>query len=253
MSSYEQLLKEAAEAVVKTRNGIAVTGAGISVESGIEDFRSPGGLWSRYPPGEYASLHSFFDNPDKVWGLWHELGETLKTVKPNAAHEALAVLEEMGHIEAVITQNIDGLHQAAGSRTVIEYHGNASQIVCPSCKTQRPLEFSKEAAGAPRCEDCGGPMKPDVILFDEMIPEDALVTSDMLSGACEIMIVVGTSAQVYPAASLPYKAREAGAVIIECNLEKTAFTDVVVDFFLQGPAGTTLPQLLEEVKRIKAS
>lgn len=246
MSNLEAVVKEAARAIFQTTNAVAVTGAGISVESGIEDFRSPGGLWTRYPPQEYATLDAFYDNPDKVWEMWYDLGETLKKAKPNPAHLTLAELEDMGHLKAVITQNIDGLHHEAGNRTVIEYHGNAAQIMCPACTRRRPMDLSQRVLGAPRCE-CGGYMKPDIVLFGEIIPEYALKTSEMLAKGCSVMIVVGTSVQVYPAASLPYMAKEGGAVVIECNIEKTAFSDVVVDHFIQGPAGKTLPLLMAEI------
>ncbi len=242
----DNLYNGAADALRNTLNGIAITGAGISVESGIADFRSAGGLWSRYDPAEYATMEAFLYNPDKVWNMWYELADTLKDVKPNPAHYALARLEDMGHIKAVITQNIDALHHHAGSKTVIEYHGNADTIVCPACKRRRPMDMSQRALGAPRCE-CGGYMKPDVVLFGEVIPEYAMKTSERLARGCDVLIVVGTSATVYPAASLPYLAKEGGATIIECNTEPTAFTNAVTDVFLQGPAGTTLPELVRRV------
>ncbi len=239
----DDVLYERAAAVIRdTNNGIAVTGAGISVESGIPDFRSAGGLWSRYPPDQFATMEAFTQNPDKVWEMWYELAESLQGVEPNPGHYALAKLEEEGHIKAVITQNIDALHHHAGSNTVIEYHGNADKIACTACFRQRDMDLSHRALGAPRCE-CGGVMKPDVVLFGEVIPEYALRTSDMLARGCDVLVVVGTSAQVYPAASLPFLAKESGATIIECNTEPTNFTNVVTDIFLQGPAGETLPAL----------
>lgn len=251
MNTFEfddALYEQAADVVRNTLNGIAITGAGISVESGIADFRSADGLWARYDPAEYATMDAFLYNPDKVWEMWYELADTLKDVKPNPAHYALARLEEMGHIKAVITQNIDALHHHAGSKTVIEYHGNADTIVCPACSRRRPMDLSQRALGAPRCE-CGGYMKPDVVLFGEIIPEYALQTSERLARGCDVLIVVGTSATVYPAASLPYLAKEGGATVIECNTEPTAFTNTVTDFFLQGPAGLTLPELVRRVAK----
>lgn len=246
--SDDSVYLKAADAIRKTMNAIAVTGAGISVESGIPDFRSAGGLWTRYPPDQYATMDAFFRDPDKVWDMWYELADSLKKVKPNPGHYALAKLEEIGHIKAVITQNIDALHQHAGSNTVIEYHGNADQIACTACFRHRGMDLSHRDLGAPRCE-CGGIMKPDVVLFGEAIPEYALKTSDMLAKGCDVLIVVGTSAQVYPAASLPYLAKEKGAVIIECNIEPTSFTPVITDYFLQGPAGETLPRLVEHITK----
>lgn len=243
----ETLLREAAELLRGTLNGIAVTGAGISVESGIADFRSIDGLWSRYEPSEYATMEAFLYNPDKVWDLWYELAETLKGVKPNPAHYALARLEELGHIKAVITQNIDALHHHAGSRTVIEYHGNADTMVCPACSRRRPMDLSQRVLGAPRCE-CGGYMKPDVVLFGEAIPEYAMTTSERLARGCDVLVVVGTSATVYPAASLPYLAKEGGAKVIECNTERTSFTGTITDVFLQGPAGKVLPEIVRLIE-----
>ena len=238
---------EAAKAIKKTSNVIAVTGAGVSVESGIPDFRSPGGLWSKYPPSEYATYESFLADPDKVWIMFYELGEMLINAKPNPGHYALAELEEIGHLNAIITQNIDGLHQEAGNSSVIEYHGNAATLMCPACHRRRPMDLEQRKLGAPRCE-CGGYMKPDVVLFGEMIPPEALFRSEALAQTCDVLISVGTSAQVYPAAALPITAKEQGAYVIECNTEKTMFSHTITDAFLEGPSGQTLPRLLELVK-----
>lgn len=243
------LYEEVAKIIAKSKNVVAVTGAGISVESGIPDFRSPGGLWSKYPPDEYATIDAFLDNPDKVWELFYEIGETIIQAKPNPAHLALAKLEEQGHLVAVITQNIDNLHYEAGSKTVIEYHGNARTLHCLACKRRRPMSLSHRAHGAPRCE-CGGFMKPDVILFGEPIPSQALFMGETLAKSCEVMLVIGTSAQVYPAASLPYTAKQWGATVIEFNTNTTPFTESVTDFFIEGPVGKTLPQIVEKVEEI---
>ncbi|MCX8042487.1 MAG: RNA polymerase subunit sigma, partial [Thermodesulfobacteriaceae bacterium] len=168
-----EVMEKTAQIIANSKNVIAVTGAGISVESGIPDFRSPGGLWTKFPPEEYATYEAFLDNPDKVWELFYEIGETISNAKPNPAHVALAKLEELGHLVAVITQNIDNLHYEAGSKTVIEYHGNARTLYCPACRRRRPMSLSHKNHGAPRCE-CGGFMKPDVVLFGEPIPSQAL-------------------------------------------------------------------------------
>lgn len=243
------LITQAAQIIANSKNVVAVTGAGISVESGIPDFRSPGGLWSRYSPEEYASIDAFMDNPDKVWELFYAIGETIIKAKPNPAHFALARLEELGHLVAVVTQNIDNLHYEAGSKTVIEYHGNAQTLYCPACHRRRPMSLSHRNHGAPRCE-CGGVMKPDVVLFGEVIPSQALFTGETLAKSCEVMLVIGTSAQVYPAASLPYTAKQWGAVIIEFNTNRTSFTESVTDIFIEGPVGETLPRVLEKVEEI---
>lgn len=237
---------EAADRIRNAQRVIAVTGAGASVESGIPDFRSPGGLWTKYPPFEYATIEAFHEDPDKVWGMFYELGETLMQAEPNPAHYALARLEEKGFLQAVITQNIDALHQRAGSNTVIEYHGNADILVCSACFRRRRMDISHRDHGAPRCE-CGGYMKPNVVLFGEIIPPQALLQSETLARTCDALIIVGTSAQVYPAAGLPYTAKDGGAYIIECNVQPTDFTRTITDAFLQGPAGETLPRLADMV------
>ncbi len=239
---------DAASAAILGAGGVvSVTGAGISVESGIPDFRSAGGLWSKYPPQEYATIEAFYDNPDKVWEMWYELAESLRHVRPNPAHLALAELEKMGRLGAVVTQNIDALHHEAGSTSVIEYHGRADTLYCPACHRRRPIDLGYRSHGAPRCE-CGGYMKPDVVLFGELIPQNALHLADSLARNCGVMIIVGTSATVYPAAGLPYIAKENGAFIVECNTEPTQFTRTITDAFLQGPAGKSLPRLVEKVR-----
>ncbi|MBP9002379.1 MAG: NAD-dependent deacylase [Candidatus Hydrogenedentes bacterium] len=238
-------LDRAARALASARLAVAVTGAGISVESGIPDFRSADGLWSRYPPEEFATIEAFHDDPDRVWIMWYELAETLGNARPNPAHYALARLEKAGRLAGVITQNIDALHHRAGSETVVEFHGRADAIVCPACGRRRNMELSHRAHGAPRCE-CGGYMKPDVVLFGEMIPPSALTAARVLASTCDVMLVIGTSAQVYPAASLPWMARENGATIIECNIHPTAFTTSITDIFLRGPAGVVLPALADK-------
>jgi NAD-dependent deacetylase len=242
-------LAQAAEVLRDAKVVIAVTGAGISVESGIPDFRSEDGLWTKYPPFEYATLDAFHANPDKVWALFHELASTFAQVQPNPAHTALAELARLGKLDAVITQNIDNLHQAAGSPNVIEFHGNAARLTCIVCARQRAFDETIQPPGAPKCA-CGAAMKPDVILFGELIPEAALTGSEDWARRADAVIIVGTSATVYPAADLPHLAREHGARIIECNVEPTEFTRTITDHFLQGPAGSTLPELVSWLRAL---
>ena len=239
---------QAAAALKHASFAIAVTGAGISAESGIPTFRGNDGIWQKYPPEEYATIEAYQANPEKVWTFWRELAATLGNCQPNPGHFALAELEKMGLLKAVITQNIDNLHEAAGSGNVIEYHGNARWLVCPRCRHRDPLDFSQHGNTPPYCF-CGTLMKPDVVMFGEVIPSQALVESARLAGACNAMIVVGTSAQVYPAARLPVLAKHNGAFIIEANIERTDFTATITDAFLEGPAGETLPRLVELVKK----
>jgi NAD-dependent deacetylase len=239
--------RQAAEALKSASLAVAVTGAGISAESGIPTFRGADGIWKKYPADEYATIDAYQRDPDKVWTFWCELATTLADCKPNPAHYALAELERMGRLQAVVTQNVDNLHEAAGSTNVIEYHGNARWLVCPRCKHRDPLDLSQHAASPPYCF-CGALMKPDVVMFGEVIPSQALVESARLAETCNVLIVVGTSAQVYPAARLPVLARQSGAFIIEANIEETDFTATVTHAFLKGPAGETLPKLVECVK-----
>ncbi len=224
---------------------IAVTGAGISVESGIPDFRSPTGIWSKYPPEHYATIDAYLANPAKVWRFWRQLAIDFAACGPNPAHFALAALERHGYLKAVVTQNIDALHQAAGSKTVIEYHGSARKLFCLDCSATCPMDMQALSDSPPRCHVCNGLMKPDIVMFGELIPQEALRASAEWGDACDAVLIVGTSAQVYPAADLPYLAKRNGARIIEANIERTSFTETITDVFLKGPAGQTLPRLAQ--------
>lgn len=242
-------IQTAARQLARAQCAVALTGAGASTESGIPDFRSAHGIWAKYPPEEYATIDAFHRDPDKVWSMWRELGAQLQEVRPNPGHVALAEFEKMGKLEAVITQNIDNLHQAAGNTRVIEYHGNARRLFCLTCHRRAPFPAELPGTGAPRCA-CGGIQKPDVVFFGEIIPQFAALESEALAQRCDLMLIIGTSAQVYPAAALPHTAKRRGAVIIECNLEPTDFTASITDHFLQGPCGQTLPKLLEMLRTL---
>ena len=247
------MIDEIAQAVSVLKaasHGVALTGAGISVESGIPSFRDPGGFWTRYPPEDYATYSAFLRDPVKVWSMWQERIGLLQESKPNAGHIALAQLEREGFIRAVITQNVDNLHQQAGSRNVIEYHGNARRMVCLECGDVQPLTPEAIQTLPPRCS-CGGLMKPGVVMFEEWIPPAAVEEADNLARRCGCMLVVGTSAQVYPAASLPHLAKERGAVIIEVNLEPSELTGALSDVFLEGTAGEILPRLVQHAVRAR--
>ena len=239
-NDYERAAKAIRDAGVV----VASTGAGISTESGIPDFRSAGGIWERYSPEEYASIDAFMANPGKVWGMWRELGEELADCKPNPGHMALAELEAAGQLQAVITQNVDNLHQEAGSRTVIEYHGNTRRVLCMDCDSTHANTPELLRSLTPTCV-CGGVLKPDVVMFGELIPPKAMLRAQAYAQSADVVLIVGTSAQVYPAAELPYIAKQRGAFIIEANLEKTDFTRDITDVFLQGKAGETLPALVQ--------
>jgi len=241
--------RQATEALKKAVTSVAVTGAGTSAESGIPTFREAGGIWEKYPPEEYATLNAYQRNPEKVWKFWCDLESNLGACAPNPGHFAIAEMERRGILEGVITQNIDNLHQAAGSRNVIEYHGNARWLVCLRCRHREPLDLNQHGDTPPYCS-CGSLMKPDVIMFGEMIPSDALVKAASLAESCQALLVVGTSARVIPAAHLPILAHRNGAFIIEANIEETDFTSTITDAFLKGPAGETLPKLVEYLDQV---
>jgi len=243
---HNDALMEAAHAIGRAKVVVATTGAGISTESGIPDFRSPGGIWEKYPPEEYATIDAFTANPAKLWTFWNDLGADLRNCRPNPGHDALARLEAAGRLAAVVTQNVDNLHQDAGSRKVVEYHGNSREVVCMTCQRVGPLQESMQTGGTPFCV-CGGIYKPNVILFGELIPQRAMLEAEAYAQSADVVVIVGTSAQVFPAAQLPLTAKRHGATIIEVNIARTDFTDTVTDYFLQGKAGEVLPRLADAV------
>ncbi|MDD2902970.1 MAG: NAD-dependent deacylase [Syntrophales bacterium] len=225
---------------------VALTGAGISVESGIPDFRSPGGLWTRYDPMEYASIQAFRKNPVKVWQLLLEMDATITPAVPNPAHYALAALEAQGKLLGVITQNVDNLHQAAGSKKVVEYHGNALRFVCDHCRGHHPREML-DFSHLPLYCLCGGLVRPDVVFFGEPIPPAAQKEANDLAQACGLLLIIGTSGEVSPANYLPMLAKDHGAVIVENNLEPTILTRGVTDYLLQGKAGELWPEVMKNL------
>ena len=241
----ERSIQDAAELIKNAKSCIVLSGAGISVESGIPDFRSAGGLWAKYDPAVYAFIGTFQSNPEKVWGMIFEMIDLAVNAKPNNGHIALARLEQMGYIDAVITQNIDNLHQEAGSKNVIEYHGNAKKLECMKCGTKYPLDdFNLAKKEIPRCKKCNRILKPSIVFFGEMIPQEALFQSEKYASVADLVLVVGTSAIVYPAAAIPLTAKNNGAKIIEFNLESTELTSHATDLFIQGSAGMSLCSII---------
>jgi NAD-dependent deacetylase len=225
---------------------VALTGAGISVESGIPSFRGAGGLWERFDPMEYAHIRAFRRNPAKVWQLLKEMDETISRARPNAAHYALAELEARGFLLGIITQNVDNLHQAAGSKRVVEYHGNALRFICDTCKGHHPRE-TLDFDQAPLYCHCGGLIRPDVVFFGEPIPAQAQEEAAELAQHCDLLLVIGTSGEVAPASYLPAIAKEWNAVIVECNLEPTHLTSSLTDHFLPVSAGKLLPEVIKSL------
>lgn len=243
----DDLIKDAAKLIVSAHKTVALTGAGISVESGVAPFRGRGGLWAKYNPEEYSTIDAFMANPAKVWQMLKELSEVIFNAQPNLAHIALAELEKMRKLSSIITQNIDGLHQKAGSQNVIELHGNNRQLLCLDCKKMYPVSAEIIDEIPPLCP-CGGILRPDVVFFGEPLPADALQQASQEALSANLMLVIGTSAIVYPAASMPILAKGAGAKIVEVNAEKTSFTATISDFFLKGKAGEIMTAFVEAVK-----
>jgi NAD-dependent deacetylase len=240
----ETVIHEAARIIRDASHLVAFTGAGISVESGVPPFRGPNGLWSSYDPN-YLELSYFHRHPDKCWRILREIFyEHFAMARPNDAHWVLARLENRGLLKSIITQNIDNLHQVAGSRNVIEFHGNTRDLVCCSCR-----EISAASPGIleelpPLCR-CGGVLKPDCVFFGEMIPQKAWSDSRREIQAADIVMIVGSTGEVYPAASLPHQAAENGAGIIEINPAESNFTRSITDVFIGLPAGQAMKRVEE--------
>ncbi len=241
-----ELIRSSAGFIMKSRSTVALTGAGISVESEIPPFRGKNGLWERYDPEEYAHIDSFRRNPKKVWKMLREFVGICREAVPNGAHVSLARLEEMGRLEGIITQNVDGLHQRAGSREVIEFHGGNTTHSCLHCKRNYATEDISLSTLPPRCS-CGGPLRPDFVFFGEAIPPAALLGSMELSQKCEVMLIIGTTGLVMPASQMPFIAKSAGAHLIEINPERTVYSDIV-EIFLPGKASEVMGLIMENIQ-----
>lgn len=239
-------VREAARLMAERGDVVALTGAGISVESGIPAFRGAQGLWETYDPQEYATLHAFVRNPRKVWGMLSEMVSACGGAKPNEAHKGLAELETRGIVRSVITQNVDGLHRAAGSRNVIEYHGNMETLVCIHCWKRFATRERWTPGTVPLC-DCGEVLKPDVVLFGEPIPWLAQEQAEKEADSCGVLLVIGTSAEVSPACDIPRIAKGSGAAVVEINPEETSLTASLTDIHLQGNASGVLRSLLRDL------
>ncbi|NPA47930.1 MAG: NAD-dependent deacylase [Thermococci archaeon] len=251
------MFERAADLISGSRFCVALTGAGISAESGVPTFRGSNGLWKRYRPEELATPEAFFRDPELVWEFYKWRMEMVLNARPNPAHRALAELERMGILRAVITQNVDDLHREAGSRNVVELHGNIFRVRCTSCPYREDLKESGRAGefveetDVPRCPECGSLLRPDVVWFGEALREETIGKAFHLAQEADLMLVVGTSGVVYPAAYLPRVVKEHGGRIIEVNVEESAITPIA-DVFVQGKAGEVLPVLVNRVEAAKA-
>lgn len=225
----------------------ALTGAGVSAESGIKTFRDPDGLWSKLSPQELASIDGFMANPELVWSWYQHRLDIVEKTKPNPGHFALAEMEKMFPKFTLITQNVDRLHHKAGSKIVWELHGNLEENHCQQCKKKYEGETDLSDRELPVCPDCGGLIRPSVVWFGEMLPMDAINAADEAARTCDIFFSVGTSAEVYPAANIPIIAKQSGAVLVEVNPNHTVLSNYA-DFKLGAPSGIALPELLEKYK-----
>ena len=247
MEQATTAISEAASLIRSARYLTAFTGAGISVESGIPPFRGPGGLWSRYDP-RTLELEYFLAHPDTAWPVIREIFyDHFGTAKPNAAHAALARMETAGTLKTLITQNIDNLHSLAGSRNIVEFHGNSRLLVCLTCGKRVDAAQALAKQFPPRCP-CGGIYKPDFIFFGEGIPQSAHARAQDAARRTDVMLVVGSTGEVYPAALVPRWASEAGARIIEINPEPSEFTGSVSDIHVPLKAAEAFGLIEEELR-----
>ena len=229
-----------------TRNLVVLTGAGVSQESGLRTFRdAQTGLWAQYKPEELASPEAFHRDPKLIWDWYAWRREALKAVRPNAGHYALVEMERSVPVFTLITQNLDNLHRFAGSRNVLELHGNIQKVRCSECRTFAE-EWGDDAESVPRCAVCDGLLRPDVVWFGENLPRAELEAAVQAARKCDVFFSVGTSGVVQPAASLGFAAHNKGAVVVEINAESTPLTPKT-DYFFHGKSGEILPELVKVV------
>lgn len=222
-----------------------LTGAGVSAESGVPTFRDPGGIWEKFKPEQLANFEAFITDPDFVWHWYQQRRRIMREVKPNDGHFVLAEMEKIFPSFHLITQNIDNLHYRAGSRNILELHGNIERNYCINCRKYYN-QVSVEEKKVLICS-CGGLIRPDVVWFGEMLPYEILMKAEECAASSDVFFSIGTSAEVYPAATLPLIAKQSGAYVAEINIKQTVITDDL-DEFICGKSGIILRQLLERLK-----
>jgi NAD-dependent deacetylase len=251
LDSLREDLEDAAHLILASRYVVCLTGAGVSVESGIRPFRGPGGIWTEHGEPSMDGYQRFLDNPKDWWEK--RLKRPRRTygsrhnAKPNPGHYALAELEEMDVLKFLITQNTDDLHRKAGNERIAEIHGNGTKMRCISCNKRWKREEFKIEVIPPRCPECAGLVKSDVVGFGEPIPTDVLSTCHMETARGDCMLVIGTSATVYPAAAFPSMVKSRGGSLIEVNLYESELSHQC-DIILRGPSGEVLPLLVNLIK-----
>jgi NAD-dependent deacetylase len=252
VTAIDETIEKLAQLIRENQPCVVLTGAGVSTESGVPDFRSPTGMWAEFDPLEYATLGAFERQPDKVWRFYAPRFAMLTEAEPNAAHVALAELERLGLVRAVVTQNIDLLHERAGSRDVVEVHGSIRTSSCLSCGARYELAevvpLLEAGDGAPACPACGAILKPDVVFFDELLPEGALERAQALAEEARLLLVVGSSLEVHPVADLPNATLAAGGQVAVVNRAAT-WVDGRAALVVRRSAGEVLGGALAELTR----
>ena len=241
-----EIPKELIEKLKSAKSILFFTGAGISAESGIETFRGKGGLWNKMSAQELASFDGFMKNPNLVWEWYQYRRKIVRETEPNAGHKKIAEFEKCFNEVTVVTQNVDNLHKRAGSTNILELHGNIERNFCLDCKTFYNVEKFIEAHEVPKCEKCGGMIRPDVVWFGEMLPQGIFAEAERKAIESDICFIVGTSAVVYPAAYIPISAKEAGATLVEINIEPTNISHQV-DYSIIGKSGEVLPKIFKQL------
>jgi len=248
----ERKIGQVVDLLTRSARVVAFTGAGVSAESGVPTFRDNNGLWEGYDPMKVATPDGFNENPRMVWQFYHQRRLQARQVQPNPAHLALAELESIRNNFLVITQNIDGLHQQAGSKNVIELHGSLFKARCTKCNHHIDLSAAEQEilSDEPLCPECKSLLRPDVVWFYEPLPEEEFSAAMESADNCDFMFSIGTSAEVHPAASLIWQAKANGAVIVEINPKPTAASEIA-DIYLRAPAGKVLPEIIERYKSVR--
>jgi NAD-dependent protein deacetylase/lipoamidase len=242
-------IQDVARLIRERQRCVVLTGAGVSTESGIPDFRSPTGMWARFDPSEYATIEAFRADPAKVWTFYGPRVSMLTAARPNPAHLAIAELERRGLVDGVVTQNIDLLHERAGSREVVEVHGSIRTFTCLQCGSGYDLHYVVRLLEAapdepPRCSSCAAIVKPDVVFFGELLPERAVARAYALARTARLLLVVGSTLEVWPVAELPAEAARRGGAVAIVNRGPTAY-DREADLRIEGSAGEILPAVVE--------
>jgi len=251
MSILEEEIKKLAELILDSRNIVALTGAGLSTESGIADFRSPGtGLWEKVDPYEYASIDSYIAHPTKNLEFMLETGKAIFSARPNKGHKALTKLQKLGKLKGVLTQNIDRLHHKAKTKKIVEFHGNVMEAKCLQCGEVFPITnmVNQVLHGkAPSCNVCNGMLKPNAIFFGEPLESKTLEAADQMLKDCDLMLVLGSSLVVYPVAWYPQKALSLGAKLAIINIQETDM-DSLSEVVIHGKIGDVLPKIVSFVE-----